>query len=107
NERRSGRSEPLHQLREVEERAAQAVDLVDDYDVDLFLINFGQESLESWPFDVCAGEPAVVVALVDEGPAWLLLYIRGAGLPLSVEGVEVLLEAYGGGLAGVDGAAAG
>jgi hypothetical protein len=89
----SCRSEPLHQLGEVEERAAQAVDLVDDHDVDLPDLDVGEESLEGRPLDVCAGEIAVVVAVVDESPARLPLDVGGAGLPLGVERVEVLLEA--------------
>ena len=63
----SGPTEALHQLGEVEERAAQAVDLVDDYDVDLSRVDVGQEPLEGRPLDVCPGEAAVVVAVVDEG----------------------------------------
>src|SRR5450830_1335972 len=103
----SSLSEPLHELREVEERPAQAVDLVDDDDIDLPGVDFYQKSLKGRPLDVSAVEAAVVVAFVDEGPARLLPYVPSARLPLGVEGVEVLLEANGSRLSGVDRAAAG
>jgi len=92
HERHAGCAEALHHLGEVEERAAEAVDLVDDHDVDLAGVDVGEQALERGAVGVGAGEAAVVVALADELPAGLMLDVADGGLALRVEGVEVLLE---------------
>src|SRR5690606_36416199 len=99
--------EAREQLREVEERAAQAVDLVDDHDVDLARVDVGEQALERGALDVRAGEAAVVVALGQRLPALAphRADIELRGLALRVEGVEVGLEPLARRLAGVDGAA--
>jgi len=67
------------QLREVEERAAQAVDLVDDHHVDLAGLDVREQALQRRSFDVAAGEAAVVVALGQRLPA---LVAHGADVEL-------------------------
>src|ERR1035437_8418237 len=49
-------SEPLRQFREVEQLPTQAIDFVDDHDVDLPGVDVGKEPLEGRPLDVCACE---------------------------------------------------
>jgi hypothetical protein len=92
-----------HHLREVEERPAEAVDLVHDHAVDLVGFDVGHQPLQGGAVGVAAGEPAVVVPVGVEGPplAGLAADVRLAGLPLGVERVELLLEPLLGGLAGV------
>ena len=99
--------EHLDQLGEVHQRAAEAVDLVDDDDVDEPGLDVGEQLLQGRALQRAAGEAAVVIALADGGPAFRLLAgdIGLAGLALGVEGVELHVEAFLGGLAGVDGAA--
>ena len=101
------RVEHLDDLGEVGERAGQPVDLVDDHDVDLAGRDVGEQPLQRRPLHVAAGEAAVVVALRRGLPALVLLAadVGLAGLPLGVEGVELLLEPLLGRLAGVDRAA--
>src|SRR5690606_20263081 len=98
--------EAREQLREVEERAAEAVDLVDDHDVDLARVDVGEQALERGALDVRAGEAAVVVALGQRLPALAPHRpdVELRGLALRVEGVEVGLEPLARRLAGVDGA---
>jgi hypothetical protein len=100
----AGLVEPVHHLREVEERSRQAIDLVDDHDVDALGVDIVEEALERRALDVGAREAAVVIAPVDQRPA-LALRVRLTGFMLGVEGVELLLEPVGRRLAGVDRAA--
>jgi hypothetical protein len=97
----------LHDPGEVEERAAKAVDLVDDDAVDLPALDRGEEPFERWPIHASAREAAVVVPPRKTDPAGVLLArdVRLGGLALGVEGVELLLEPLLGALPGVDGAA--
>ncbi len=99
--------EDLHDPGEVEQGPGQAVDLVDDHAVDPPRLDVGHEPLQRRPVHVAAGEAAVVVGVGQADPALVLLArdVRLGGLPLGVEGVELLVEALLGGLAGVDGAA--
>src|SRR5690242_2303033 len=53
--------EPLNDLREVRQRARQAIDLVNHHDVDPARIDVGQQLGERGPFHVGAGEAAVIV----------------------------------------------
>src|SRR5690606_14628038 len=92
------------EAREVEERAAEAVDLVDDDDVDLARVDVGEQALERGALDVRASEAAVVVALGQRLPALAPHRpdVELGGLALGVEGVEVGLEPLARRLAGVD-----
>ena len=99
--------EGLHHPGEVEQRAAEAIDLVDDHAVDASGGNVGQKTLQRRPFHVAAGEAAVVVAVGQADPAFVLLAgdIGLGRFALGIQGIELLLQAFFGGLAGVDGAA--
>ncbi len=94
----------LHHPRKVEQAAAEPVHLVDHDAVDLAGLDVGHHALERRALHVAAGEAAVVVLDVGELPAQvrLALDVLLAGLPLGVEGVELLLEALLGALASVD-----
>src|SRR5215467_16377632 len=61
--------EQLDELGEVGQRAGQAVDLVDDNDLDLAGFHVGQEPLQGRALGRTAGIAAVIVAGVDQGPA--------------------------------------
>jgi hypothetical protein len=96
--------EKFDDLGEIHEGPAQAVDLVDDYDVHPVLSDIGQEALEGRAIHGTAGEPAVIVGGLHEEPAFTPLAPDEslAGLPLGMQGVEILLESFLGRLAGVD-----
>ena len=98
------RVEQLDQLGEVGERAGQAVDLVDDHDLDLAGADVHQEALQRRSVQCTAGIAAVVVMGRQQPPAFVLLAldVGRAGLALGVEGVELLLQTFLGGLAGID-----
>ena len=83
--------EHLDQLGEVHQRAAEAVDLVDDDDVDPAGLDVGEQPLQGRALQGAAGEAAVVVAVADQHPALGLLAgdIGLAGLALGVEAVEL------------------
>ena len=99
--------EQLHQLGEIGQRAGQAVDLVDDDDVDLAVADIVQQPLQRRPVQGGAGQAAIVIPGPDQPPALvgLTLDIGLAGLPLGIEGVEFQVEIMLGGFARVDGAA--
>ena len=92
---------------EVGERAGQAVDLVDDHDVDAAGLHLGEQALQGRACQGAAGDPAVVVGGLDQLPALVPLArdVGGAGVALGVERVERLIQALLGGLARVDGTA--
>ena len=91
-------------IRAKSSRLRQPVDLVDDHAVDLAGLDVGHQASEGRPVDVAAGEPAVVVAVGQAGPALagLAADVGLARLALGVEGVELLLQPLLGALAGVD-----
>src|SRR5262249_3418583 len=95
------------ELGEVEQRAAEAVYLVDHDEVHLAVRDVGQQPLEGGPVRVGTREAAIVVALRQAGPALAgLTPDEGfSRLALSIEAVDLLGEALLGALAGVDGAA--
>ena len=99
--------EHLDQLGEVHERAAEAVDLVDDDDVDPAGLDVGEQPLQRRALQRAAREAAIVVVVRNQGPAFGLLAgdIGLASLPLGVEAVELHVEPFLGGLPGVDRAA--
>ena len=86
--------ELLDQLGEVSQGSGQAVDLVDDDDVDLALPDRAEKGLQGGSVETRAGIAAVIVAAVGEDPALMSLAadISCAGFALGVEGIEVLLE---------------
>jgi hypothetical protein len=79
--------ERLHELREVEQAAAESVHLVDDHAVHPAGFDVRQQSLEGRAVSVAAGEPAVVVPVRQAVPALgpLAGDVRLGGLPLGVE----------------------
>ena len=99
--------ENLDQLRKVGKRARQSVNLVDQDNVDLAGANVVEQSLQGRAVQRCAGQPAVVIMVGDEPPAFmgLALYIGLAGFPLRIERVELKIKVMLGGFAGIDRAA--
>jgi hypothetical protein len=97
------------QLGKVSERSGDAVDLVDDDHLDPAEFDFSEEAFQGGAFEIAAGVGGVVIVLGQCLPALrgLTPYIGLAGLALSVQGIELLVEAVLGRLAGVDGAADG
>src|ERR1700683_3763109 len=92
-----------HHPGKVHERAAQAVHLVDHHAVDLPRLDVLHEALNAGPLHVAAGKPAIVVAVWQTYPTLVLLAgdVSLGTLPLGVQGVELLLKALFGALAGV------
>ena len=99
--------EQLDQLGEVGQRSREAIDLVDDDDVDLPGADIVQQSLQVRAIGRAAGISAVVIAGPDQGPAGmgLALDIGRCGIVLGIQRVELLVQAVLGGDPGVDGAA--
>ena len=97
----------LHKPGKIRQRPGQPVDLVDDDDVDPPNLDIGEQALQRRALQGGAGDAAIVVKGGQHDPALVLLArdIGLAGLPLRLQRVEVLLEAFFGGFAGVDGAA--
>jgi hypothetical protein len=65
--------ERLYQAGEVQEGAAEPIDLVDDDHVHLARLDVGQQPPQRRPLHVAAGEAAVVVAVGQAAPALVLL----------------------------------
>jgi hypothetical protein len=86
--------EYFHDFGEVEQRTAEAVNLVDDHDVDGF--NVGHQASHRGPVKVAAGEPAVVVLFWQAGPAFSFLArdVCLAGFTLGIQCVEILVESF-------------
>ena len=99
--------EHLDQLGKVEHRAGEPVDLVDHDHVDLAGFDIGQQALKGRALQGAAGDATVVVAVGDQEPAFSALAgdIGLAGLALGIQRVELHLEAFLAGLAGVNRAA--
>src|SRR5262245_18557975 len=70
-------------------------------------LDVGQEAFQGEPVHITAGEAAVVVALGHFYPASVALagHIGLGGFALGIQGVELLFQAFLGGLAGIDGTA--
>ena len=81
--------EHLDQFGEVHQRAAQAVDLVDHHHVDPSRLDVREQPLQRRPLQRAAGEAAVVVAVLDQHPAFgpLAGHVGLARVPLGIEGV--------------------
>ena len=101
------RIEQGEQPGEVEQRPAEAIDLVDHHAVDLAGLDVVEQLLERGALDARAAEAAVVVSLGQDLPALVphRLDVVLRRLALGVEGVEVGVEPLAGRLAGVDRAA--
>ena len=99
--------EGLDQLEEIEHRAGKPVNLVDDDDVDLAGFDVGQQALEGRAVERAAGHATVVIAVGNLDPTFRALAgdVGLAGLPLGVQRVELHVEAFLAGFAGVDRAA--
>src|SRR5262249_47397981 len=69
--------------------------------------HIGQKPLEGGALERAAGEPAIVVAIAEQNPPLgpLACDIGPTRLPLGVQRVEVHVEAFLGGFAGVNSAA--
>ena len=65
--------EDLDDAGEIAERARQPVDLVDDDHVDAAALDVAQQPLQPRALHRAAGEAAVVVAVADKDPAFVLL----------------------------------
>jgi hypothetical protein len=101
------RIEHVDDLGEVRKRPGEPVDLVDHDLVDPAAPDIVEEVLQRRAFQTAAGQAAIVVAVWQHHPALVLLAgdVGGAGLPLGMERVELLLQPVLGALAGIDGAA--
>ena len=79
--------EQLDQLCEIGERPGQAVDLINDDNVDLLGPDLRQQPLQGGAVERSTGECAVIVAVVDRVPALmrLALDVGLAGLALRIE----------------------
>jgi hypothetical protein len=61
------------QFADLDTGTLQAINLVDDYDVDLSRLNVSQQTLQSRSIGRTAGESAIVVSIVDQGPGRMRL----------------------------------
>ena len=88
--------EDLDHLGEIGERAGQPVDLVDDDDVDPPGLDVGKQALQRRALQGGARDAAIVVTGGQRDPPLVLLAgdIGCAGLPLGLQRVEGLLEAF-------------
>jgi hypothetical protein len=87
--------EGAHQACEVQQRPAEAVDLVDHHGVDLAGLDVGHQPPQRRAFGVAAAVAPVVVALRQADPPLVPLGgdERLGGLALRVQGVERLVQA--------------
>jgi len=101
------RIEELDEPDKIGERPRQPVDLVDDHDVDAAGLDIGDQVLQGRPLQIATREPAIVIALSRQHPALVPLAtdVGLAGFTLRGERVELLLEPFLGGFAGVNRAA--
>ena len=100
-------SKALDDLGEIEQRAGQPVDLVDHDDIDLAGADIGKKPLQGRALHCSPGIPAIVIVRGKDIPAFMALaQDEGlASLALGMQGIELLLEPFVGGFAGIDGAA--
>ncbi len=94
----------IDDLGEVGERAGQAVDLVDDDDLDLAGLDIGEEPLQRRALHRSAREASVVIHVWECNPSGLPLAcdIGLTGFALGIKRIELLLEPIVGRFAGVD-----
>jgi hypothetical protein len=86
--------EQFDQFGEVGQRPRQAIDLVDDNDIDLPGSDVVQKLLKVGTVGGPVGIPAIVIAGPDQGPAGVGLApdLGGGGIVLGVQRVELLVE---------------
>jgi len=98
--------EHLDQPSKVGEASGQAIDLVDDHDVDLIGHDVVHEALERRPLHVASGVAAVVITIAYRGPPFgpLAHDVGLPGLALRIERIEGLVQAFVGRHPRVDGA---
>ncbi|NKA76334.1 hypothetical protein GO285_05304 [Ralstonia solanacearum] len=96
--------EHLDHLREVRQAAGQPVDLVDHNDVDQAALDVRQQTLQARPLHVAAGVRGIVVVVRHRNPALGTLTgdVGVTRVTLCIDRVEVLIEPFVRGLAGVD-----
>src|ERR1700722_1552594 len=96
--------EQLYQLGKVGQRSRQAIDLVDDNDVNLPSADIVQQSLQVGTIGGPTGISAVIISRPDLGPTGmgLTLYISRGCFVLSIQRVEILIQPLLGGDPGVD-----
>src|SRR5258706_2388814 len=101
------RIEQLDQFGEVGKGLCQAIDLIDDDDVDPPGPDVVQQLLKVGTVSGPARVPAIIIAGPDQGPAGmgLTLYIGRGRIILGIQRVELLIESMIGGDPGIDGAA--
>src|SRR6185369_1099566 len=93
---------------EVGQRAGQPIHFIDDDRLHSAGLDEIQKAGEGRPLHCRACETAIVEGLWEGSPAFVVLALDEglAGLALSIDRIEPLLEAFLGGFTGVDGAAA-
>src|ERR1019366_48465 len=99
--------EDLHHLGEVRQRAGQPVDLVHNHCVDPAFVDIGQKALQCRALHGAARNAAIIVLGLDQTPTLTRLALdkRFTGFALSLQRVEILLEALLGRFPGVHRAA--
>ena len=60
-------------LSEVGKRASQPIDLIDQNDINLAVPHVIEQSLQRWPVEGCAREPAIVKMIGNQPPALMSL----------------------------------
>ena len=107
DERDVVRIEQFDQLGEIGQRPGQAVDLVDDDDVDLAGPHVCKKPLQGRAVGIAAGKAAIVVLGPQQRPAGMGLAadIGLRGVILGVQRIEVLFQPLVGRDPGIDGAA--
>ena len=98
--------ELFHQAREIEQRAAEAIDFIDKDAIDLPHFDLHQQFSESRPVHAGSAETAIVITLGQHRPSRLTLAqdISLRRFALRLQGVEFLFEPFLGRLTGIDGA---
>jgi hypothetical protein len=87
--------EDLDQPGEIHQGTAEAVDLVNDHNVDALCLDVGQQPLECRALQRRARNAAIIVAIMDKQPAFGFLAgdVGLAGLALRIKRIELKLEA--------------
>jgi hypothetical protein len=63
----------LYDFREISKRSGKTVDLVDDYGIDSLGGDVSEKALESRPFNITAGEAAIIIRVGNCLPALMPL----------------------------------
>src|SRR3977135_4005912 len=99
--------EQFNQLGEIRQRSRQAVDFVDNNDLNLPGADIVQQLLKVGAVGGPAGVSPIVIAGADQSPAGMGLAfdVGGGGLVLGIQRVKLLIEAMVGRNPGIDRAA--